>query len=81
MQHHGVREELGISTYAYSYGSFFSSGFYSARNARIASAVLDTAIPSVRPSVCLSVPRRIPTLLHGLGSNLGNSRDALKGAL
>jgi len=32
--------------------------FYSARNARIASAVLATAIPSVRPSVCLSVARR-----------------------
>ena len=32
--------------------------FYSARNARIASAVLATAIPSVRPSVCLSVTRR-----------------------
>ena len=31
---------------------------YSARNARIASAVLATAIPSVRPSVCLSVTRR-----------------------
>ena len=29
--------------------------FYSARNARIASAVLATAIPSVRPSVCLSI--------------------------
>ena len=29
--------------------------FYSARNARIASAVLAIAIPSVRPSVCLSV--------------------------
>jgi len=29
--------------------------FYSARNARIASAVLATAIPSVRLSVCLSV--------------------------
>ena len=29
--------------------------FYSARNARIASAVLATAIASVRPSVCLSV--------------------------
>ena len=29
--------------------------FYSARNARIASAVLATAIPSVCPSVCLSV--------------------------
>ena len=28
--------------------------FYSARNARIASAVLATAIPSVRLSVCLS---------------------------
>jgi len=33
----------------------FNAGFYSARNARIASAVLTTAIPSVRPSVCLSV--------------------------
>jgi len=32
--------------------------FYSARNARIATAVLATAIPSVRPSVCLSVTRR-----------------------
>jgi len=31
------------------------SSFYSARNARIASAVLATAIPSVRLSVCLSV--------------------------
>jgi len=31
------------------------TSFYSARNARIASAVLATAIPSVRPSVCLSV--------------------------
>jgi len=31
--------------------------FYSARNARIASAVLATAIPSVRLSVCLSVTR------------------------
>ena len=29
--------------------------FYSARNTRIASAVLATAIPSVRLSVCLSV--------------------------
>ena len=29
--------------------------FYSARNARSASAVLATAIPSVRLSVCLSV--------------------------
>jgi len=27
-----------------------------------------------RPSVWLSVPRRIPILLHGPGSNLGNSR-------
>ena len=43
-----------------------SHSFYSARNARIASAVLATAIPSVRlsvrlsvrPSVCLSVTRR-----------------------
>ena len=33
-------------------------GFYSARNARIASAVLATAIPSVGPSVRLSVTRR-----------------------
>jgi len=31
------------------------TSFYSARNARIASAVLATAIPSVRLSVCLSV--------------------------
>ena len=33
----------------------FASYFYSARNARIASAVLATAIPSVRLSVCPSV--------------------------
>jgi len=32
-----------------------SVDFYSARNARIASAVLATAIPSFRPSVRLSV--------------------------
>jgi len=32
--------------------------FYSARNAGIASAVLATAIQSVRLSVCLSVTRR-----------------------
>ena len=32
--------------------------FYSARNARIASAVLATAIPSACPSVRLSVTRR-----------------------
>jgi len=35
-----------------------SVDFYSARNARIASAVLATAIPSVCPSVRLSVTRR-----------------------
>ena len=33
----------------------FAIHFYSARNARIASAVLATAIPTVRPSVGLSV--------------------------
>jgi len=27
-------------------------------------------------SVCLSVPRRMPTLLHGPGYNLRNSRGA-----
>jgi len=27
-----------------------------------------------RPSVCLAVPRRIPTLLYGPGCNLGNDR-------
>jgi len=36
----------------------FSAHFYSARNTRIASAVLVTAIPSVCLSVCLSVTRR-----------------------
>jgi len=34
------------------------TSFYSARNARIASAVLATAIPSVRLSVCPSDTRR-----------------------
>ena len=42
--------------------SGFSAHFYSARNARIASVVLATAIPSVclsvRPSLCPSVTRR-----------------------
>ena len=38
--------------------SHCKDSFYSARNARIASAVLATAIPSVRPSTCLSVTRR-----------------------
>jgi len=46
-------------------------GFYSARNARIASAVLATAIPSVRPSVrlsvCLSV-RHTPVLCQNDGT-------------
>jgi len=28
-------------------------------------------------SVCLSVPRRIPTVLHGPWCNLGNGRGAL----
>jgi len=43
--------------------------FYSARNARIASAVLATAIPSVRPSVsvCLSV-RHTPVLCQNDGT-------------
>jgi len=35
--------------------------YYSARNARIASAVLATAIPSVCPSICLSVR---PSVCH-----------------
>ena len=43
-------------------GSLVGFGFYSARNARFARAVLATAIPSVRQSVCpsvrLSVTRR-----------------------
>ena len=43
------------------------SSFYSARNARIASAVLATAIPSVRPSVCLSV-RHTPVLCQNDGT-------------
>jgi len=39
--------------------------FYSARNARIASAVLATAIPSVCLSVCLSVrPSVCPSVRH-----------------
>jgi len=43
-----------------------SSSFYSARNAHIASAVLATAIPSVCPSVRLSVTRRycVKTTAH-----------------
>ena len=44
---------LPVSTYALVLRLL--SPFYSARNARIASAVLATAIPSVRPSVCPSV--------------------------
>ena len=44
------------------HGVVFQSNFYSARNASIASAVLATAIPSVRPSVrlsvCLSITRK-----------------------
>jgi len=43
-----------------------SASHYSARNARIASAVLATAIPSVRLSVRLSVTRRhcVKTTAH-----------------
>ena len=43
------------------------STFYSARNARIASAVLATAIPSVCLSVCLSV-RHTPVLCQNDGT-------------
>ena len=45
--------------------------FYSKRNARIASAVLATAIQSVRPSVCLSVRpsvRHTPVLCQNDGT-------------
>jgi len=31
-------------------------------------------VTAVCVSVCLPVPRRIPTLLHGPGCNLGNGR-------
>ena len=41
---------------------------------REAICILVTAICSVHVSVCLSVPRRVPTLLHGPGCNLGNGR-------
>jgi len=41
--------------------------FYSARNARIASAVLATAIPSACLSVCLSV-RHTPVLCQNDGT-------------
>jgi len=47
-------------------GSIAPTGFYSARNARIASAVLATAIPSVCPSVCPSV-RHTPVLCQNDG--------------
>ena len=47
-----------------------SSGqFYSARNARIASAVLATAIPSVCPSVCLSNFRPISIVVNRLDAS------------
>jgi len=39
------------SILAFCTGGMYNASFYSARNARIASAVLATAIPSVRPSV------------------------------
>ena len=44
--------------------------FYSARNARIASALLATAIPSVCPSVRLSV-RYTPVLCQNDGTQHG----------
>jgi len=44
-----------------------SSVFTARRNALIASAVLATAIPSVRPSVCLSV-RHTPVLCQNYGT-------------
>ena len=47
-----------IEVFCKKYFEKLFSNFYSARNARIASAVLATAIPSVRPSVCLSVTCR-----------------------
>ena len=51
--------------------NFASASFYSARSARIASAVLATAIPSVRPSVRLSVRlsvRHTPVLCQNGGT-------------
>jgi len=49
--------------YQYEFISFFSN-FYSARNARIASAVLATAIPSVRLSVRPSHARIVSKRRH-----------------
>jgi len=51
--------------------SIAAINFYSARNARIASTVIATAIPSVRLSVCLSVRlsvRHTPVLCQNDGT-------------
>ena len=47
-----------VSTYLTATAQYTCTSFYSARNARIASAVLAMAIPSVCPSVRPSVTRR-----------------------
>ena len=55
----------------YQFHHYFKLIFYSAGNARIASAVLATAIPSVRPYVCLSVRqsvRHTPVLCQNDGT-------------
>ena len=52
------KNQLKMSSNHRNTALYKETGFYSARNARIASAVLATAIPSVRLSVCLSVTRR-----------------------
>ena len=55
-----------ISLHTDNHASTSPLSFYSVRNARIASAVLAIAIPSVRPSVCLSV-RQTPVLCQNDG--------------
>ena len=52
---HAVSNTKNVGKFLSFLPTKYLAHFYSARNARIASAVLATAIPSVHPSVCPSV--------------------------
>ena len=57
-EHHRSQHISYLAAVAHAQMGSYSLRFHSARNAGIASAVLATAIQSVRLSVCLSVTRR-----------------------
>jgi len=69
-----ARTVISVTAFTLSRTAVISLHF--ARGPAEAKCILVTAVCL---SVCLSVPRRIPTLLHGAGCNLGASSCALGG--